>query len=401
MYNTVASDNKKQDIYLDYAALAPVDPVVLEKMRPYFGSEYGNASSLHSSGRRSRQVIEHYRKNIANILSVDPREIIFTSGGTESDNLAILGIARAHKQHGNHIIMSAIEHKAVLSTRGILESEGFVVDILPVDKHGMIDIKQCIDLVKSETILVSVMYVNNEIGTIEPIKKISQSIKNKFSIGYPLIHTDACQAPNLLSVSARDLGVDLMSLNSSKVYGPSGIGLLYKRSLVKIQPLQLGGEQEHNLRAGTESVALIAGFAEALSLANSTYLQEWKRLQVLQTFFKKELKRRIPSIIFNGHPKMSVPSIVHVSIPYIEGESMLLLLDSYGIQVSTGSAFSAFDLLPSHVLSAIGQEPEIMHGSIRFSLGRHTTKADLEYVLEIFPKIVEYLKNISALTIKK
>ena len=392
-------------IYLDYAATTPTDPSVLEKMLPYFGREYSNASSMHSSGRRAGQAISDARKTVAGIINSLPEEIIFTGSGTESDNLALLGIARAHKSSGDHIIISSIEHKAVLESAKQLESEGFRVSIATVNMDGRLNMEAFVKLLTEKTILISIMYANNEIGTIEPIKDIVEEVRKwKMENGnkaFPFIHTDACQAAGFLSLDVEDLGVDLMSVNGSKIYGPKGIGILYKKRTIKIQPQIVGGEQESNQRAGTENVALIIGFSEALRIADESREFESKRLEKLRGYFIRELLKRIPTAILNGHAALRLPNNVHISIPNIEGESILLMLDKLGIEASTGSACSAYDLRPSHVLMAIGQTAEFAHGSIRFSLGRSTTKEDLDYVLEVFPPITQRLSAISALTVKK
>jgi cysteine desulfurase len=403
MSNIVELDKIKKnskEIYLDYAALAPVDNKILKKMLPYYDSRYGNPSSLHLSGRKAKQVLENMRGRIAHVIHALPEEIIFTGSGTEADNLAILGTARANRNKGNHVLISAVEHKAVLETTRTLEREGFKVGIIPVDKYGMINIEKCLALIRKETILISVMYVNNEIGTIEPVQMLSSALKNISTNRCPLLHVDACQATNLLPIDVNELGVDLLVINSSKIYGPAGVACLYKRSNTLIEPVIIGGEQEKNLRAGTENLPLIVGFTLALEKATAMRKTEYKRLKNLEEYFIKKLKEKIPEIILNGHPKNKIPSTVHVSIPCIEGESIVLMLDQYGIRVSTGSACSAFDLRPSHVLLAIGQNPDLVHGSIRFSMGRSTTKEKLDVVLEIFPKIIAKLRDISALTLK-
>lgn len=391
-------------IYLDYAATTPIDPVVLERMLPYFGEEFSNASSMHASGRRAKEVISQAREKIAGMLGVLPEEIIFTGSGTESDNMAIKGIAKAHQSHGKHIIISAIEHKAVLESAKQLEKEGFAVSVAPVGKDGVLDTEACTKLIRPDTILVSMMYANNEIGTVQPIIELSRAIsawrKTQSTSQYPFFHTDACQAAGALPLNVQDLGVDLMTLNSSKIYGPKGVGLLYKKSGIAIEPLVTGGEQEGNLRAGTESVALIAGFAEALARAEFSRERESKRLSALRDYFIDELTKKIPGAILNGDRVARLPNNIHISIPHIEGESMLLMLDQQGIEASTGSACSAFDLRPSHVLMAIGQKLDLIHGSLRFSLGHDTTKEDLDTVLSILPQIVATLSATSALTVK-
>lgn len=390
---------KKQpkEIYLDYSANTPIDKEVVSHMLPFFDASFGNPSSLHMRGRRSRKVIEEARESIAKIIGANSNEIIFTGSGTEANNLAIIGIARAYKNKGNHIIISNIEHKSNLEAVHTLEKEGFNISILPVKKNGIIDVEECVKLITDKTILISLMYVNNEIGTIQPIRELSLEVSKLKKNNIPLLHVDACQAITMLSIDTSELGVDLLTLNSSKVYGPNGVGLLYKRRGINIEPLIVGGGQESNLRAGTESVPLIAGFTIALQISDEKRDSEYKRLKVLQDYLRKELKNRIPQVLFNGDQELCVPSVVHITVPSIEGESMLMMLDNYGICVSTGSACSATDLRPSYVLTAIGQEPELIHGSLRISMGRFTTKKEIDYLLEAFPKIVDTLTRLSPL----
>ena len=391
------SDNKT--VYLDYAAATPVDPEVLEAMRPYWSGRYSNASSMHESGRRAKAAIDGARAAVAEVLGCEPREVIFTGSGTESDNTALLGAARAARAHGTHVIISAVEHKAVLESAQQLKNEGFEVSIAPVDAYGTVNVEEVMRLVTDQTVLVSVMYANNEIGTVEPIQGLSVALRaRRAGKAFPLLHTDACQAAGFLPLKVAELGVDLMSLNGSKIYGPRGIGILYKKNGVTILPLIVGGEQEQHLRAGTESVPLIIGFAAALQKAERLRVAESARLTALRDYFTRELLTKIPRAVLNGHPTNRLPNNVHISMPYVEGESMLLMLDKHSIEASTGSACSAYDLQPSHVLLAIGQTPELAHGSIRFSLGRHTTKEELDYVLSVFPGIVERLTQLSALT---
>ena len=395
--STIAQSDKT--VYLDYAAATPIDPEVLQTMLPYWDKRYGNASSMHESGRRAKGAIDGARTAVAEVLHCEPQEIIFTGSGTESDNAAILGAARAARARGNHIIISAIEHKAVLESAEQLKKEGFEVSILPVNARGTIDVDACLKLVTGKTVLVSVMYANNEIGTIEPIQKLFDALRAlRAGSPFPLLHTDACQAAGFLTLNVAQLGVDLMTLNGSKIYGPRGVGVLYKKKGVQLVPLIVGGEQEQHLRAGTESVPLIVGFASALAKAERLRAQESARLTALRDFFIDRLLIKIPHAMLNGHPTERLPNNIHVSIPYIEGESILLMLDKHRIEASTGSACSAYDLQPSHVLLALGQNAELAHGSIRFTLGRNTTKEELEYVLSIFPGIVERLTRLSALT---
>ncbi len=395
--STTAKLGKK--IYLDHASATAIDPEVLKKMLPYFSPVYGNPSSMHTSGRRAGQALRRARADVASVINSLPSEVIFTSSGTESDNLALIGTARAYRSQGNHIVISSIEHKAVIEAAELLKKDGFYVSVVPVLHDGLVDIAQCVSLVNEKTILVSVMYANNEIGTIEPIKEIAAALKNfRGSRPFPLFHTDACQAAGALSLDVRELGVDLMTLNGAKIYGPKGTGILYKRSGVRIDPLIVGGEQEMNLRGGTENLPLIIGFAEALKKVDTKRTSESARLTILRDYFIKRLFHEVPGAILNGHPRERLPGNIHISIPHVEGESMLLMLDTYGIEVSTGSACSALDLKPSHVLLAIGQSSEFAHGSIRFSLGRETTKREIEDVMKVFPGIVENLRGISALT---
>jgi len=398
MYLRTNREQIGERAYLDYSAVTPIDREVLEIMLPYFDRRYGNPSSIHADGRRSRAAIEESRSLIAALIGAKADEIIFTGSGTESDNLALIGCARANRERGNHLIISAIEHKAVLEAARVLSKEGFVVSVLPVNGAGMIDIEECLRLVTPRTILVSVMYVNNEIGTVLPLQKLSEALQKSHRDEFPLLHTDACQASNLFPIRPRELGVDLLSVNSSKLYGPLGAGFLYRRTGVNLSPLLVGGEQEKNLRAGTESVPTIVGFSRAFSKSQALREAEYARLASLSRYFADELLTRIPTATRNGDPLAQSPAIVHISVPDVEGESMLLKLDSAGISVSTGSACSAFDLRPSHVLLAIGQDPELVHGSIRFSLGRGTTKEELDRVLEVFPGIVRELLSLSALT---
>ena len=387
-------------VYLDYAAATPVDPEVLEVMRPYWSGRYSNASSMHESGRRAKAAIDGARAAVAEVLGCEPRELIFTGSGTESDNTALLGVARAARAHGTHVIISAVEHKAVLESAQQLKNEGFEVSIAPVDAYGTVNVEEVMRLVTDQTVLVSVMYANNEIGTVEPIQGLSVALRaRRAGKAFPLLHTDACQAAGFLPLKVAELGVDLMSLNGSKIYGPRGIGILYKKNGVTILPLIVGGEQEQHLRAGTESVPLIVGFAAALTKAERMRSEESARLRALRDFFIGRLLKKIPKAMLNGHPVNRLPNNIHISVPHIEGESILLMLDRHRVEASTGSACSAYDLQPSHVLLALGQSAELAHGSIRFTLGRHTTKEELEYVLSVFPGIVERLTRLSALTL--
>ncbi|MDP2642204.1 MAG: cysteine desulfurase family protein [bacterium] len=386
-------------VYLDHAATTPPDDEVLSLMFPYFSGRYGNPSSMHTSGRRAAQALAQARERAAQTINASPDEIIFTGSGTESDNLAVIGAARANQSRGKHVIISTIEHKAVLESARTLERAGFEVSVAPVDAQGMIDVASILSLVRDDTTLISIMFANNEIGTVMPISELSKTLsERRKKTGLPLIHTDACQAAGHFALDVKELGIDLMTLNGSKVYGPKGVGLLYKKEGTKLSPVIVGGGQENDLRAGTESLPLIMGMAFALEKAERIREEESVRLTELREYFISRLETEIPGIIINGHPKHFLPHIVHVTVPSVEGESMVLMLDEAGVETATGSACSAKDLRPSHVLTATGQNDELIHGSVRFSFGRGTTREELDYALSVFRPIVEKLKGASALT---
>jgi len=378
--------------YLDNSATTPVDKRVLKEMLPYFSEKFGNPSSMHTKGLEAKQAVETARKRIAKIIGAEEKEIIFTSGGTESVNLAIKGIALSNMEKGNHIITTKIEHHAVLEAcKYLQEFEGFEVTYVDVQKNGIVDPKEIEKAVKKNTILITVMYANNEIGAIQPLREISQiAKKNKI-----IFHTDACQAGCYLDLNVKNLGVDLMTLNGSKIYGPKGIGCLYVRKDVVLIPLLHGGEQEFGVRSGTENVPSIVGFAKALEIAQKMREKESKRLIKLRDHLSKELVKKIPHSQINGDMEKRLPNNVNISIYGVEGESMLLHLDSKGICASTGSACSSHSLEPSHVIMALGLPIEASHGSLRFSLGRFTAKKDVYKVIKELPKIVKILREIS------
>ncbi len=384
-------------VYLDYAATTYIDPRILQKMRPYLTTGFGNASSLYSLGRQAKTAIEKARIDVAKILGALPEEIIFTGSGTESVNLAISGIAKKYKNQGNHIIISKIEHKAVLESAKKLKKEGFTITYLSVDSKGIVNLKELKKALNKKTILVSIMYANNETGTIQPIKEISQIVKKfrKHNL-LPAFHTDACQAAGALNLKINNLGADLLTLNGSKIYGPKGTGCLYINKNYKIEPLIVGGTQEMGLRAGTENTALIVGFAEALRLAKKLR-KESQRLKNLRNYFIKKILKNVPYSRLNGHAQKRLPNNVNLSFKGIEGEALVLKLDQRGIAASTGSACTSSELTPSHVLLALGLPEDLAHGSLRMTLGRKTTKKDLNYVLKILPKTVAELRRISAL----
>ena len=386
-----------KNIYLDYAASTNLDPLVLKKMMPYLRGYFGNPSSLHKMGREAKFIIENSRRDIAKILNSRPEEIIFTGSGTEADNLAVLGTAYGYKDKGKHIIISKIEHKAVLEAAKKLEREGFKITYLNVDKNGLIKISELKKSIKPDTILISIIAANNEIGTIQPIAEISKIIKKFKNNNLPIFHTDFAQAAGAMPLKTDKLGIDLMTFNGSKIYGPKGVGCLYVKNGIKLEPIIIGGEQENHLRAGTENTASIAGFIEAVKLSEKLRVRENKRLKNLRDYFIKNIIKLLPNCHLNGHPKKRLPNNINISIKGIEGESLILMLDKYGIFASTGSACSASDLEPSYVISAIETDPELSHSNVRFSLGRKTTKKDIDYVLKIMPQIVLKLKTISSL----
>lgn len=395
-------------IYLDHAATTPTDKRVVQEMLPFLNDSFGNPATLYKIGRQASQALSTARQTIANILNSQSQEIIFTAGGTESDNLAILGIASQFLDTPQkyHFITTTIEHSAVLNSFKALEKQGFQVTYLAPNKFGLINPQDVMKALQPNTVLVSIMYANNEIGTIQPIKEIGKIIKNYHHIQqidkvaqqpiYPIFHTDACQAAGYLDLDVVKLGVDLMTLNGSKVYGPKQIGVLFKKDNIKLKSILYGGDQEMGLRPGTPSVANIVGIAKALELVNFNQAKEVKRLEKLRDYFIKKLLQ-IPDTILNGHPTKRLPNNINVTFKYIEGESIMLKLDAQDIYVSTGSACHSTDLTPSHVILALGQSPEDVHGSIRFTMGQATTKKDLDKVLKILPKIIKELRQMTAI----
>lgn len=383
-------------IYLDHAATTPLDKRVFKAMKPWLVDKFGNPSSFHSVGKEAKDAIGAVRLEISKILSCRAEEIVFTSGGTESDNLAILGIARANFETGKHIIVSAIEHHAVLKAAAQLKHEGFEVTKVVPNHEGIIELEAVKAAVRPDTILVSVMYANNEIGTIQPIAEIGNWIqKHRGEKKYPIFHTDACQAAGALDLSVEKLHVDAMTLNGSKIYGPKGVGLLYLRKNLRVQPLQFGGGQEHGRRSGTENVAGIIGLAAALRLADKERHRESERLAKLRDKLITGILSVVPKTKLNGHPLKRLPNNVNISFLGVEGEALMLYLDAKGIFVSTGSACASASLDPSHVLLAIGQSSEEAHGAMRFTLGHSTSEKDIDYVLKVLPPLVEKLRAIS------
>ena len=375
-----------KNVYLDYAGTTPMDPrverVVLKRLR----ESWGNASSVHAVGRQAKKVIEDSRKNVARVIGSRPEEIIFTGSGTESDNFAIFGVARAYKKYGRHIITSKIEHPAVLRACQYLEqNEKFEVSYLDVSKNGIVNPESVRRALRPDTILVSVIYANNEIGTIQPIAEISKVIQEarskKLEAGswhqnekLPVFHSDSCQAAGALNLNVNHLGVDLMTLNGSKIYGPKAAGCLYVRRGINLVPLIVGGSQEGGLRAGTENTALIAGFAKALELADGSKKKESARLVKLRDYMIGQILKTIPGGRLNGDPILRLPNNINISFENVDGEMLMLALDQRGIQVSTGSACTSTSTEPSHVLKALGLPESLAKGNIRITLGRQTNK---------------------------
>jgi cysteine desulfurase len=376
-------------VYLDHAATTAVDERVIEEMKPFFNKKYGNASEPHRFGTEARRAMEEARNKVAELMNAKEDEIIFTSGGTESDNFAIKGVAFSSPDK-KHIITSKIEHDAVLNTCKWLEKFGFSVTYLPVDRYGFVNPVDVEKAIKPETCLVSIMAANNEIGTIEPIKEIGKICRESGA----LFHTDAVQAYGKIPVDVNKMNTDLLTISSHKIYGPKGVGALYIRRGVKIEPLLHGGGHEYGFRSGTENVAGIVGFGAAAEIAKKEMEKDFvKQTQLRDRLIKGALK--IENSHLNGHPTKRLPNNANFWFAFIEGESLIMYLDSKGIAASTGSACSSQSLEPSHVLLAIGLKPEEAHGSLRLTLGRENAKKDVDYVIKVLPEIVEKLREIS------
>ncbi len=384
-------------VYLDHNATTPVRAEVLEAMLPYFKEKFGNASSVHGFGREAKVALEEAREKVAYLFGAFPQEIFFTSGGTESDNLAIKGAAFANRKKGKHIITSRIEHHAVLESCKFLEKEGFEVAYLPVDSLGMVDPDDLRKALREDTVLVSIMYVNNEVGTIQPIEKLSKIAKEKGAY----FHTDAVQAVGKIPIDVRRLEVDMISVSGHKIYGPKGVGALFVRKGVRITPWSHGGHHERSRRAGTENVPAIVGFAKALELINQNMEEENNRLRELTQRFYQKLLDSIPDVILNGDLNHRIPNTLNLSFKGVEGESVILSLDLKGVAVSSGSACTSGTLEPSHVLAAMGVDPAIVQGAIRFSFGKDNTTEDVEYVANLLPEIINRLRSMSPLYAKK
>ncbi|MCW4016396.1 MAG: cysteine desulfurase NifS [Candidatus Bathyarchaeota archaeon] len=383
---------------MDNGAGMPLDSRVFEAMKQYFMDDYGNPSSSHSFGNAAKSAIETAREKVAQLISAEkPQEIIFTSGGTESNNLAIKGVAYRNRAKGNHIITTAIEHMSVINICKYLQKEGFEVTYVPVDKQGVVDLKKLKAAINEKTILISVMYANGEIGTIQPINEIGQLAKEN----NVLFHVDAVAAAGKVPINVQEQNIDLLSVSSNDMYGPKGVGALYIKKGTKIVPIIQGGGQESGLRSGTENIPGIVGMGKAAELAQSEMESESKRLIGLRDNLIKGVLDKIPYSFLNGHPTARLPNNANLRFSYIEGESLILGLDMYGIQVSSGSACTSKTLQPSHVLMAIGLPHEQAHGSLVFTLGKQTTQEDVDYVLELLPDVVKRLRALSPLTPKE
>ncbi|MDI6642039.1 MAG: cysteine desulfurase NifS [Elusimicrobiota bacterium] len=390
-------------IYIDYNSTTPLHPEALKAMLPYLQDVYGNPSSIHWYGQQAHKALEDAREKVAKLISADPSEIVFTSGGTESNNFAIKGVTSALKKFGNHIITSQIEHHAVLNPCEYLKNEGFKVSFISVDKYGIVDLDELKKSITDDTILVTIMYANNEVGTIQPIgeigKIISEINKRRVESGKQKIyfHTDAVQCVGKIPVDVKLLSVDLLSLSAHKIYGPKGIGALYIRKGTKIQPIIHGGHHEKNRRAGTENLPGIVGFGKACEIAQNNMEKESQHLTKLRDKLWDGISKKIEFVHMNGHPQQRLPNTLNVSFEFIEGESLLLNLDLKGIAASTGSACTSRTLEPSHVLTAMGVNPAVAQSSIRFSLGMYNTEKDIDYILEVLPEIVNRLRAMSPL----
>ncbi len=382
-------------VYMDHAATTPVDPRVVEAMLPYWSQQYGNASSIYALGHQAHHALEEARGTVAEILNCDPKEVIFTSCGTESDNLALRGVAFERRRRAkNHIITSPIEHHAIGHTvEQLVKVFGFEATYVPVDQYGLVDPVEVEKAIRSDTAMISIMYANNEVGTLEPIAEIGE-IARQHKVPF---HTDAVQAGGTLSLDIKELNVDLMSLSAHKFYGPKGIGVLYVRRGVPLLPMQTGGGHERNRRAGTENVAYAVGLATALRLAYEQAEETNERITRLRDRLVVGVLERIPESQLSGHPTRRLPNNASFLFKYVEGESILLNLDQMGVAASSGSACTSGSLEPSHVLMAMGYPHEVAHGSLRLTLGRENTVEDVDYVLAGLPRIIEKLRVMSPL----
>jgi len=380
-------------IYMDYNATSPLHPEVLDAMLPFLKDNFGNPSSIHWAGRCVTKYVEEAREKVANLLNAHPTEIVFTGGGSESDNFAIKGVAYALKDKGTHIITTQVEHPAVLNTCAYLEKIGYEVTYLPVDREGMIDLDELKSSITDRTILLSVMYANNETGNILPIKEIGEITSDRGI----LFHTDAVQAVGKTAIDSKDLKVDLLSMSGHKLYGPKGVGSLYVKKGTMLIPLIHGGHQERNRRAGTENTPGIVGLGKACEVGKRDVEYQSRYLANLRDTLHKRIIDKLDHVILNGHPTERLPNTLNLNFEFVEGEALLISLDLEGVAVSTGSACSSGSVGPSHVLTAMGVPSETAQGSIRFSLGKDNTEEDIEHVIGVLPNIVTRLRSMSPL----
>lgn len=380
-------------VYLDNAATTALSPRVLEAMLPYFTQYYGNPSSVHAFGREAKQGLDKARDQVAKALHCDPSEVIFTGCGTESDNTVLLGVAQRYGNKGKHIITTNVEHHAILHTCEYLEKQGYEVTYLPVDQDGLVTAEQVAAAIRPDTILVSIMFANNEVGTIMPIQEIGAVCKEKGV----LFHTDAVQAVGHIPVDVQAMHIDMLSLSAHKFHGPKGVGALYCRKGIRLPSYIMGGAQEKGRRAGTENVAGIVGLGAAIQLATEQLKENRAKMTALRDRLMAGIQERIPEVKLNGHPTKRLPNNVNFSFKYIEGESILLMLDMNGIAASSGSACTSGSLDPSHVLLALGLPHEIAHGSVRLTLGDETTAEDIDYTIDVLEKTVARLRAMSPL----
>ena len=387
-------------VYLDNSATTPVDARVVEAMLPYLTEKFGNASSVHFYGQEARVALDRARRDVAALINARPNEIVFLSGGTEANNLAIRGIAEANVEHGRHIITSQIEHSAVRGVCDALERRGWEVTRLPVYADGIVRIEDVRAALRPDTVLITLMLANNEIGTIQPVAEIGALVREEREQRgrkYLWLHTDAVQAAGRMTVDVEALGCDLLSLSAHKLNAPKGVGALYVRRSVRLTPQAIGGHQERERRAGTESVPLIVAFGKAAALAREELDARVEHLRALRDQFERGVEASVADIVFNGDRERRLPHLSNISFRFIEGEGLLINLDMQGVAVSTGSACSSGSLEPSPVIRAIGRDDELARGSIRFSLGKDTTAEDISYVLEVLPRAVENLRRLSPL----
>ena len=387
-------------VYLDHSATTPADPRVIEAMLPYLTEQFGNASSVHQWGQEARAAVDRARRQIASAIGARANEIVLTSGGTEANNLAIRGICEMARSHGRHVITSAIEHPSVRGTLDSLEKQGWEVTRLPVYENGIVQVDDLRSALRPDTVLISVMMANNEIGTLQPIADIGALIRDERQRGgrQMIFHTDAVQALGRIPVDVESLGVDLLSMSAHKIYAPKGAGALYLRRGVRLQPQQIGGHQERERRAGTESVAGIVAFGAAVALAEKEMDSRDELMRRLRDGFESEVAARIADIRFNGDRVNRLPHLSNISFRFIEGEGLLIHLDMQGVAVSTGSACSSGTLEPSPVIRALGRDEELARGAIRFSFGKDNTEEDVDYVVEALARAVESLRQLSPLS---